>query len=156
MSDSQAPAEGTTQCGDCGGVISPRAGTCPHCGAPLRQPPGWYADPDNPGRTLYWDGMAWTKADARQSFNLLAAIGFVMACLFLPFFPFLYWFFYGTGSEWFGRAVLFLYWSAVLIVALIAYRQIEARGQRGYWFVASTLLMLAVYVVVGIVLRWMA
>lgn len=27
-------------------------------------PPGWYADPSNPGLTRYWNGSAWTEQTA--------------------------------------------------------------------------------------------
>lgn len=57
--DAPAGYTRTTNCRDCSGLVSVHATTCPHCGAPLRSPAGYYADPENPDRKRYWDGYQW-------------------------------------------------------------------------------------------------
>lgn len=65
----------TDACPDCGGMVSQRAATCPHCGAPVAEPssrpvsnppPGMYPDPEEPGRSRFWDGSSWATPEPER------------------------------------------------------------------------------------------
>lgn len=44
-------------------LAAPAIGAALRCGdGPRRPPAGWYADPQDPSLTRWWDGAAWTAA----------------------------------------------------------------------------------------------
>ena len=74
--------------------------------------PGWYPDPSNPQRQIYWDGTAWsgppapsTKADAGKKtaiavgVSILCAVGLFMSMQSASLLT-------GSGPIWTGVAVV--------------------------------------------------
>jgi len=82
----------------------------------MSQPaPGWYPDPSDPSRNIYWDGTAWSQPAVDQPQTnksspnkktavsigvlILSAIGLFMTMQSVSLFS-------GTGSIWTGVAVI--------------------------------------------------
>lgn len=76
---------------------------------PPVSPPGWYPDPSNPSRRIYWNGAEWVQSHARHDDGgnkasvavgacVLVAIGFVMSMQSVSLMT-------GSGLIWTGAAV---------------------------------------------------
>lgn len=154
MTDETTPGL-TTRCADCDGVVSRRAVTCPHCGAPLRQPAGYYPDPENPDRMRHWDGNAWaptttTSTSPKGSWNRGAILAGFVALGFLPWMLlalFIALLTARNSEEVAGFILLFFavaYSGVVVVTSIWALREILRNGGRGKALVIVILIVGAV------------
>ncbi len=139
----------TTDCRDCGGLVSINAASCPHCGAPLRTPAGYYDDPDNPDRKRYWDGNTWGPAQAapKPPWNRSAVVAGLVALGFLP------WSFVATfvvvgtsggsgqAASSMAGALIDAYLAIVVAVSAYALRDIRRQGGRGHGLIIGVLIV---------------
>lgn len=140
----------TTQCPDCTGVVSVRAATCPHCGAPLKAAAGIYPDPET-GRGRYWNGNEWGSPTPSMNTRALVAGGLGLGLFLVE--PFLY--------QILGRLIRNYTLTAVVMVGLAAFtifwgvkalREAKQNDEQGKGFAIAGIACGAVWVLISLVL----
>lgn len=141
----------TTQCVDCGGLLSTRAITCPHCGAPTRTPAGMYADPQNASQLRYWNGSEWgAPAKPSERWESRCVIAFVMALVYLPVSILV-----GLFARFDLAPIALAYWVTTLVLGVLGMRAATVNGLRGRGLAMAGMSITCVFLLLWAV-AWLA